>query len=151
MARAENCILTNMCMIYDGSRILVQDRRNPDWPGISFPGGHVEEGESFVGSTIREIKEETGLAISNLKLCGVKQWTDMDQKYRYIVFFYKTSDFSGKLESSDEGKVFWIEKADLMNYCLADGFLEMLEVFDNDDLSENFYWYENNEWKVQNK
>ena len=93
MARVENCILTNMCMIYDENRILVQDRKDPDWPGVTFPGGHIEPGESFVGSTIREIKEETGLDISNLKLCGVKQWTDIGQKYRYIVFFYKTSDF----------------------------------------------------------
>ena len=42
MAREEKCILTNMCMIYDGSRILVQDRKDPSWPGITFPGGHVE-------------------------------------------------------------------------------------------------------------
>lgn len=58
MAREETCILTNMCMICDGSRILVQDRKNPDWPGITFPGGHVEPKESFVASCIREVKEE---------------------------------------------------------------------------------------------
>ena len=48
MAREEKCILTNMCMIYDGSRILVQDRKDPSWPGITFLGGHVESGESFM-------------------------------------------------------------------------------------------------------
>lgn len=31
MAREEVCILINMCMVYDGNRILVQDRRNLDW------------------------------------------------------------------------------------------------------------------------
>ena len=66
MAREEVCILTNMCMVYDENRILVQDRMNPDWPGITFPGGHVEPKESFVESVIREVKEETGL--DNLKL-----------------------------------------------------------------------------------
>ena len=29
MARIEPCILTNMCMICDGDRILVQDRNDP--------------------------------------------------------------------------------------------------------------------------
>ena len=151
MARKENCILTNMCMIYDGDRILVQDRLNPDWPGITFPGGHVEPGESFVDSVIREVKEETGLDISNVRLCGMKQWTQRDGEYRYIVFFYKTNEFFGELKSSDEGRVFWIKKSELMSYPLANDFEKMFEVFDNDNLSENYYWLEDNEWKVENK
>ena len=151
MTRKENCILTNMCMIYDGDRILVQDRMNPDWSGITFPGGHVEAGESFVDSIIREVREETGLEISNVKLCGVKQWTQKNGEYRYIVFFYKTDTYSGELRSSEEGRVFWIEKSQLYNYTLANDFDKMFEVFDNDDLSENYYWFEDNEWKVVNK
>ena len=151
MARKENCILTNMCMIYDGDRILVQDRMNPDWPGIAFPGGHVEAGESFVDSIIREVREETGLEISNVKLCGVKQWTQKNGEYRYIVFFYKTDTYSGELRSSEEGRVFWIERSQLYNYTLANDFDKMFEVFNNDNLSENYYWFEDNEWKVVNK
>lgn len=54
MAREEKCVSTNMCMVYDGNRILVQDRMNPNWPGITFPGGHIEPKESFVESVIRE-------------------------------------------------------------------------------------------------
>ena len=138
-------------MIYNGDCILVQDRKNPDWPGITFPGGHVEAGESFVSSVIREVKEETGLDISNVKLCGIKQWTKRDGEYRYIVFFYKTNTYSGELKSSSEGNVFWIEKNQLKDYTLANGFEEMFKVFDNDDLSENYYWFENNQWKVENK
>ena len=151
MSREEKCILTNMCMIYDGSRILVQDRNDPEWGGITFPGGHVEPCESFVSSVIREVKEETGLDISNVKLCGIKQWTQRDGKYRYIVLFYKTDTYTGELKSSDEGKVFWIEKNSLKDYVLADGFGEMFEVFDNDNLTENYYYLEDDKWKFENK
>lgn len=151
MAREEKCILTNMCMVYDGNRILVQDRMNPDWPGITFPGGHVEPRESFVDSVIREVEEETGLKISNIQLCGIKQWTHREGKYRYIVLFYKTDTYSGELKSSDEGRVFWIEKEDLKNYVLAEGFEGMFEVFENDKLSENYHWFTNGEWNVENK
>ena len=57
MSRTEKCILTNMCMIYDNKgNILFQDRLNPNWPGITFPSGHIEPNEFFVKSTIREIK-----------------------------------------------------------------------------------------------
>ena len=119
MSRKEPCVLTNMCMICDGDRVLVQDRRNPDWSGITFPGGHVEPGESFVESVIREVREETGLKISDVRLCGVKQWTQKDGEYRYVVFFFRTERFSGELKSSAEGEVFWINKADLLSYPLA--------------------------------
>lgn len=151
MAREEVCVLTNMCMVYDEDRILVQDRRNPDWPGITFPGGHIEPQESFVESVIREVKEETGLDIANVQLCGVKQWSHRTGKYRYIVFFYKTNTYSGELKASEEGEVFWINKKELSNYTLADGFEKMFEVFDNDHLSENYHWLDGSEWKVENK
>ena len=150
MAREEVCILTNMCMVYDGDRILVQDRMDPDWPGITFPGGHVEPKESFVESVIREVWEETGLTVSDLRLCGVKQFTHKDGKYRYIVLFYKTNRFTGTLSDSREGRVFWIRKDELQNYPLADGFSSMFAVFDREDLSENYWWLENGSWQEKN-
>lgn len=139
-----------MCMVYDGDQILVQDRMDPEWPGITFPGGHVEPNESFVESVVREVKEETGLDISGVRLCGVKQWTHQNGLYRYIVFLFKTNRYSGELKSSDEGKVFWIDKKELESYVLADGFGEMFKVFDNDELFETYYWFENGEWNVKN-
>ena len=63
MSRQIPVTLTNMCMVYDGDKVLVQDRTDPDWPGITFPGGHIESGESFCASVIREVFEETGLYI----------------------------------------------------------------------------------------
>lgn len=149
MAKTENVILTNMCMVCDGDKILVQDRLNPDWPGLTFPGGHVESGESVVRSVIREVKEETGLDISDVRPCGLKQFTQRDGSYRYIVLFFKTDKFRGELSSSDEGKVFWIDKKDLKNYTLADGFDSMFEIFDNDAISENYWWFDGG-WHQEN-
>lgn len=151
MSKKELCVLTNMCMIYDGDRILVQDRFKEDWPGITFPGGHVEPQESFVDSVIREIKEETGLDISHVHLCGVKQFPSDDENDRYIVFCFKTNSYTGQLKSSKEGRVFWIHRNDLSLHKLAEGFEDMIEIFENDDLCENYHWLENHQWKSQNK
>jgi len=149
MAKAETAVFTNMCMIYDGKgNILVQDRKNPNWPGITFPGGHVELGESFGDSVIREIKEETGLDIENPILCGVKQFQTRDNA-RYVVLFYKTNRFSGTLSSSDEGDIFWISRSDLNKYTLAHEFEAMLKVFESDDLSEFYYYKEDGDWKLK--
>lgn len=139
MAGEERAIFTNMCMIYDDDgNILVQDRVNPDWSGVTFPGGHVEAKESFVSSVIREVKEETGLNIENPVLCGIKQFQTKSGA-RYIVLFYKTNKFSGELVSSDEGRVFWIKRSELESYSLADDFEDMVKVFESDDLSEFYY------------
>ena len=101
MNRTEACELTNMCMVCDGERVLVQDRLDPNWSGIVFPGGHVEKNESFVESVVREVKEETGLDVREVKLCGMRQWTDEAKGFRYIVLLFKTNRFSGELKSSD--------------------------------------------------
>ena len=77
MNRRESVEFVNMCMIQNGDKVLVQDRVNPDWPGITFPGGHVERGESFVEAVIREVKEETGLTISNPNSVVLKTGTTM--------------------------------------------------------------------------
>ena len=52
--------LCNMCMITDPEgRVLVQDRLpklSNAWSGLTFPGGHVEQGETIVASVIREVR-----------------------------------------------------------------------------------------------
>lgn len=146
MNRSEQAIFTNMCMIYDGEYVLVQDRNDSDWQGITFPGGHVEYGESFVESVKREVFEETGLIIEKPVLCGVKQF-QTKQDERYVVLFFKTNHFKGTLKSSNEGDVFWIKKEELKQYQLADDFLEMFSVFESDVVSEFYYYKEQNNWQ----
>ena len=143
----ETVILTNMCMVYDGTKVLVQDRVDPNWSGITFPGGHVEKGESFTDAVIREVFEETGLRIVLPRMCGIKSWYRKDGT-RYIVLFYKTDKFSGELKSSAEGEVFWTELEELSKLRLAKDMDDMLKVFTDDNLSE-FYYYptENGEWE----
>ena len=111
MSRTEPAEFTVMCMVEDGrGNVLVQDRADKNWPGIVFPGGHVEPRESFVRAVVREMYEETGLTVENPVLCGVKQFQD---GRRYVVLLYRASRFTGVLRSSDEGRVFWTPLAEL--------------------------------------
>ena len=150
MSRIEPCILTNMCMLRKGDQVLVQDRKDPGWPGITFPGGHVEPGESLVCSVIREVYEETGLTIGDPRLCGVKQWTEEDGSYRYLVFLFRAERFTGELRSSDEGEVYWFPLSELQNRPLPSGFPEMLPLFLRDDLSETYHFLEDGQWRCEN-
>ena len=149
MARNEPAVFTTLIMVEnEKGQLLVEDRKDPSWPGICFPGGHVEPGEAFTTAAIRETFEETGLIIENPRLVGVKQFqTKLDE--RYVVFFYKATKFSGTLTSSDEGEVFWVNREDLSKYTMVTDFLEMLKVFDSPDLSEFYYYPENGGWGLK--
>lgn len=149
MSKSERAIFTNMCMVYDGSgRILVQDRVSKNWPGLTFPGGHIDKGESFTKSVIREVQEETGLRIKSPMLCGIKQFQTKEDA-RYVVLFYKTNQFEGELRSSDEGEVFWIAREELNNYQLATDFEEMLQIFESDQLSEFYYSSQGEQYNLE--
>ncbi len=50
-------------MIQNGDKVLVQDRVNPDWPGIISSSWWSCWTANFVDAVIREVKEETGLTI----------------------------------------------------------------------------------------
>lgn len=138
MTRSEKAIVTALCMVYDDNKILLQNRVKEDWRGITFPGGHIEKEESFVRGIKREIFEETGLTIYNPQICGIKQFqTENDE--RYIVLLFKTNQFDGELVSSEEGEMLWIDRESLQSYPIVDDFMELLKVFDNEDINEMMY------------
>ena len=143
--RTEPVELTVAVMVTDpDGRMLVQDRVDPNWHGLYFPGGHVEPDESFVHAAIREVWEETGLTIKHPVLCGVKQFPGKNG--RYVILYFKTETYSGTLQDSGEGKVFWIDRKDLPNYELTSHFLETVEIFCNPDQSEFFHYKNGNDW-----
>ncbi len=132
--------ITNMVMVQDpiNGKVVAQERIK-SWCGISFPGGHIEPGESTYDSAIREIKEETGLDIRNLKACGFMHWFNDKSEDRYLTFFYKTTDYSGDLlDSTEEGNVFWASIDDLMKMQLAPNFKEYLPMFLEDKYFEAY-------------
>ncbi|MDE6879927.1 MAG: 8-oxo-dGTP diphosphatase [Oscillospiraceae bacterium] len=149
MAERESVELTVMCMVCDGQgNVLVEDRVKQNWPGVTFPGGHVELGESFVEAVVREVREETGLTIQNPRLCGVKQFPLSDGG-RYVLLLFRADQFTGGLVSSGEGEVFWVERAALHTYPLAMDFGEMVRVMESEELSEFFYEVDGDKWRVR--
>ncbi len=141
MTRTENVILTNMCLIEDDQGNIVIQKRDPKryaWSGVALPGGHIEAGESLHGAVVREVYEETGLTISNPRLVGMKHW-HTKEGIRYLVFLYRTKDFTGEIQSTEEGEIKWVPRKDLVKLDLAYDMLNLLRVFEEEELSELFY------------
>ena len=135
--RTTKTVLTNMCMICDGEYVLVQDKVNSSYTGVTFPGGHVETGETLSDAMIREVYEETGLRIRRPRLCGVYDWMAAED-IRYLVFIYKAGEFEGELHSSSEGKVRWVLKEEFLKEKLAHGMDKVYEIAMNEAYTECF-------------
>lgn len=143
--------LTNMIMIQDPctQKVLLQ-KRELSWAGVAFPGGHVEKGESFYCSALREVKEETGLIVSQLKFCGVVHWCNLDTNERYLVFLYKTTHFAGELlEHTEEGPNFWASIEDIPTMECSPHFLNYLSLFQKEQPGEFFATESEKEGKIQ--
>ena len=127
--RNSKVILTNMCMLYqeDGS-FLVIDRKKQDWPGINFPGGHVEDEESIPESVIREMKEETGYDLHSVEECGYFEWNVPKENVRHLAILFRSKDFTGEIHPSKEGEVLWMKEEDLKGKALSLDFDKVLEI-----------------------
>lgn len=84
------------------------------WNGL---GGKLDEGESPEECVKREIEEETGLVVKNMKLKGVMTFpNNLGSGDSWIVFVYIIDKFSGKvIEDSVEGDLEWIENKKLLD------------------------------------
>ena len=132
-------------MVYQGNKILVIDRQKKDWPGLTFPGGHVEKDEDFDTSVKREVKEETGLTIYKPVLCGIEEFKTENED-RYLMLYYKTDRFKGKLKDSKEGRVFWIDRKDLKKHKLSLDLERIIKIMESDELSELIYYKKDDRW-----
>ena len=141
--------MTNMVMIEnkDTGEVLAQDRII-SWKGLSFPGGHIENNESIVDSAAREVREETGLTVRNLKLCGVIHYLNSENAERYLVFLFKTSDYSGELTSeSNEGRNFWISLEEFKSTPSENKARQYLPIFLENKYCEAFaLWNDEKSW-----
>lgn len=142
------CQLTNMCMIRDPStgQVLAQRRSaSRNWPGVCFPGGHVEPGESFEASAIREVLEETGLLVTDLQFCGIVHWDNLDNGDQFVVYLYRTESFQGQLIQSDEGENFWTDLESFAELDLCENFREQFPMFLREQPAEMYIPHTNNE------
>ena len=104
-----NYKLWTVCLIQQGDYVLLLDRQHDDFKGFIPPGGKVEFPESLTEAAIREVKEETGLDVCNLRYKGLYEYVNPVKNDRYMIYNYLTTSFSGTLlENTQEGKPVWV-------------------------------------------
>lgn len=105
------------CIPVNGNRVAVIRKDKPissthqKWIPA---GGHVEHGETLKEACIRELKEETGIDISNPKVGGIVTFIN-DFGYHSVCTFFIDTNPSGDIEITEENiDVEWFDIDDLM-------------------------------------
>lgn len=109
-------------------KMLVINRTKSDWPGLTFPGGHVEEGETLLDSVMREVKEETGLTITVPYYRGRILWINDEKKICEIAYLFLADNYTGQIISSSEGEAFFVEIAKYKEFTLSTDFEKVVDL-----------------------
>lgn len=82
------------------------DANHDKWIGI---GGKFEDGESPEECVLREVREETGLTLTDYRYRGLVTFVSDAWETEYMHLFTATG-FKGALRECDEGVLEWIDK-----------------------------------------
>ncbi|MAG50602.1 DNA mismatch repair protein MutT [archaeon] len=120
-------------IIVKNSKILLLKRKKDDFMGgiYELPSGKVEDNEEIDLSLKREIKEETGLKIKEIKkYFGFFDYESKSGKKTRQFNFLVETDLDD-LKLSDEHEDFsWVSKTELSNFNITDSVKEVLAKVD---------------------
>ena len=94
------------------------------WVGV---GGKMELGESPEDCIRREVFEETGLTLKNLKLKGFLSFPGFEDEEDWYSFAFESTDFEGELIDSPEGELAWIKDDKIKDLNMWEGDIDFLE------------------------
>ncbi|WP_306981066.1 8-oxo-dGTP diphosphatase [Alkalicoccobacillus murimartini] len=134
-----------MCIVQnEKNEILLLNRPdNRGFPGYIGPGGKVDFPESLTEGAIREVREETGLQVTNLEYKGLDEHVDPKENERYMVFNYLTKTYEGELlELPPEGELRWVSIEEAMELPMQWWFKRRLPLFFKPETFEIYSKYD---------
>jgi len=109
-----------LCYVFDGEKVLLGMKKKGFGEGkLNGYGGKVENGETYEEAAAREMKEESGIDVSELqkvaeldfKFTNAPPGKDWDQ----VVHVYFAGSWEGHPVETDEMKPEWFHKNKLLN------------------------------------
>jgi 8-oxo-dGTP diphosphatase len=117
--------LGTLCYLRQGGKtLMVYRNKKPNdmhlgkWNGL---GGKLEPGETPEECAEREIFEESGLTVKNLIYKGLLTFPGFANEEDWYAFVYLSTEFTGDLIDSPEGRLEWIEDSALLDLNLWEG------------------------------
>ena len=113
--------------IFRAGRVLIVRRGTPPVQGIyTLPGGGVELGETLEQAVIREVREETGLAIEPIWLAGYREVIARDGEgkieHHFVILPFAARYVAGEITLNAElAEAKWLLPAELSGLKTTEG------------------------------
>jgi ADP-ribose pyrophosphatase YjhB (NUDIX family) len=118
--------------IFRAGRVLIVRRGVPPMQGIyTLPGGGVELGETLEQAVMREVREETGLAIEPLSLAGYRQVIARDSEGKierhFVILPFAARYLAGEISLNAElAEAKWLLPSELSGLRTTEGLAEIV-------------------------
>ncbi len=105
------------CFIFKEGKFLMGTRKGSHGENTwSIPGGHLEFGETFEQCAAREVMEETGLTVKNIRFGAITN-DYFSTENKHYVSIWMVSDYDGGQENETEPEYYvgqkWVSFDDL--------------------------------------
>jgi len=120
-----------VCFLFDKNRreVLLLERAFQPMQGmLTGVGGKTNFDEGVKQSCIREVKEETGFDIQDLKLNGILKTVAVDKCSSWILFVYSSNIIKFTQINCPEGKLNWVNQEAALQLNLI-GFIKEIYPF----------------------
>jgi 8-oxo-dGTP diphosphatase len=117
--------IASAVITHEGKVLLVRRRVKEGALSWQFPSGEVEPGEPADKAAVREVREETGLIVSESNILGERIHPNTGRKMIYVAC--SVIEGEAKVVDDDElDALAWVDHADLTDY-VPYGFYEPVQ------------------------
>ncbi len=124
-------LAVSAAILRDGKVLVVRRARKPALHLYTLPGGVVEAGESLTEAVMREVREETALAIEPAGLAGYREVVARDGKDKverhFVILSFAARWLAGEVKLNEElDDARWLAPAELAGLTTTEGLAEIV-------------------------
>ena len=126
---------STLCYLYRGDDVLMMhrtrkknDMNHDKWIAV---GGRFEAGETPEECAMREVREETGLTMTDAAYRGVVTFIN-DQYETERMHLFTCERWTGEMTDCDEGELLWVPKERMRGFPTWEGDRIFLDLLDAD-------------------